>query len=127
VREVLRKLDIVVMRVRDWPGAVRWYAETLGLRTLYREDDHQWCQFALPEGGANLALHGVEFGEPGGRSRCVPNIRVVDLDGTVETLRQRGVRILGFQDHAEEGYRLATIADPEGNELQLYELVQAAG
>jgi catechol 2,3-dioxygenase-like lactoylglutathione lyase family enzyme len=121
---MLRKLDIVTIRVRDWQAAVRWYTETLGLKLLYREDDHRWCQLGFPEGGANLALYGTEV-EPGGRSRCVPNILVTDLDAVVRSLQRHGVQPTQFQDHADEGYRLVTITDPEGNEIQLYEIVPA--
>jgi predicted enzyme related to lactoylglutathione lyase len=37
-----------------------------------------------------------------------------------------GVEILDLQEDAEDGYRLATIADPEGNELNLCAPVQSA-
>jgi Glyoxalase/Bleomycin resistance protein/Dioxygenase superfamily len=34
--------------------------------------------------------------------------------------RARGVRILEVEDDTDDGYRLARLADPEGNELNVY-------
>ena len=39
---MLRKLDIVVILVKDWPTAVQWYIEKLGLEIVYQEDEDQW-------------------------------------------------------------------------------------
>ncbi len=122
---MLRKLDIVIVRVRDWPAAVQWYTEKLGLKLLYREDDHRWCQMAFPDGGATLALFGVDSLELTTRNRCVPNILVNDLNVTVDALRGRGVEFRGDIRGGDEGYRIASLIDPEGNELQLYEWVES--
>ena len=58
--------------------------------------------------------------ELGSRNRCVPNLRVDDFDSTLEELRKRGVEVVEIQNEEDDGYRLATIVDPEGNELNLY-------
>lgn len=121
---MLRKLDIVVIRVKDWPAAVRWYTEKLGLKLLYREDDHRWCQLAFPDGGTTLALFGVDAVEPTTQNRCIANILVDDLPATVSELRRRGVAFRGDIRGGDEGYRIASLIDPEGNDLQLYELVE---
>lgn len=119
---MLKKLDIVLIRVRDWPGAVTWYSEMLGLRVAHKEDDDQFCMLAFPEGETKLALVGDATVEADG-SRCRPDILVDDLDATVEELRAKGVTIRGEPGGADEGFRLVGIEDPEGNVLQLYEWV----
>jgi catechol 2,3-dioxygenase-like lactoylglutathione lyase family enzyme len=121
---MLRKLDIVVMLVKDWPAAVRWYTEKLGLKLLYKEDDDRWCQLAFPDGGTTLALYGADTVDPSARNRCLPDILVDDLSATVEELRRRGVEFRGDIRGGDEGYRIATLIDLEGNELQLYEWIR---
>ena len=122
---MLQKLDIVVIVVRDWPAAVAWYTEKLGLRVLYREDDDQWCQLAFPAGGANLALLGNPRVDIAAGNRCLPDILVDNLDAAVRELRERGVPFKGNIRGGDEGFRIATFVDPEGNELQIYEWVES--
>ena len=119
---MLKKLDIVLICVNDWPGAVTWYSETLGLEVAHKEDDDQFCLLAFPEGETRLALLGSATAQADG-SRCRPDILVDDLDVTVEALRAKGVVIRGKPSGEEEGFRLVGIEDPEGNVLQLYEWI----
>jgi len=121
---MLRRLDIVVIKVKDWPAAVRWYTEEFGLRLLYREDDHRWCQLAFPDGGTTLALFGVDAVDLTTQNRCIPDILVDDLAATVDYLRRRGVAFRGDIRGGDEGYRVISLIDPEGNELQFYEWVE---
>jgi len=50
---------------------------------------------------------------------------VDDFDTTLEELRRSGVGISAIHNDEDDGYRLATIADPEGNELNLCVMVAA--
>jgi catechol 2,3-dioxygenase-like lactoylglutathione lyase family enzyme len=110
---------MVAMYVRDWAEALAWYRDKLGFVVVYREDDHAFAVLGLPGGGAALHLVGDADREPGG-NRCVPNISIDDFDAVVRELGVRGVQILSLQDDDEDGYRLATIVDLEGNQLNLY-------
>ena len=119
----IAKLDILVITVGDWPAAVRWYVDKLGLGVVYKEDDDQWCMLSFPEGGARLALLGdsAQAAEPGGR--FVPDILVHGLAATVAELQARGVEFKGGIRGGDEGFRIITFLDLEGNELQLYEWI----
>jgi predicted enzyme related to lactoylglutathione lyase len=81
----------------------------------------------LPEGGPVLHLVGDDTRDPGTRNRCAPNISVDDFDGTLAELRRRGVDVIDVVDDADDGYRLARVADLEGNELNIYTMVTANG
>jgi catechol 2,3-dioxygenase-like lactoylglutathione lyase family enzyme len=116
---MLRRIDMVAIYVADWPAAVAWYEEKLGLTPVYVEHDHQFAVLGLPDGGPVLHLVG-DRRPVGGRSRCAPNIAVDDFNPALVELKNRGVDVLSVQDEQDEGYRLATIADPEGNEINLY-------
>lgn len=114
------KLDIVQIVVKDWKEAVSWYKDNLGLRVLFREDHHRYCQLAFSEGDTLLALAGTdELVE--GPGRCHPNIHVEDLEATVADLKGRGVKFLGEIRGGDEGFRIVSIEDLEGNRLDFYE------
>jgi catechol 2,3-dioxygenase-like lactoylglutathione lyase family enzyme len=117
---MLKRIDMVALYVREWASALRWYEDALGFSKLYVEDDHQFAVLGLPDGGAVLHLVGSSLGDAAFRNRCAPNILVDDFDETLEALRRRGVEIREVQNDDEDGYRLARIADPEGNDLNLY-------
>lgn len=125
--DMIRALDMAVIDVRDWSRAVTWYTEQLGLQVVYREDEHRWCDLSAPEGGALLALRGLDEVDIDVRNRCVLELRTENLSETVEELRARGVQFL--RDIGEEvrangqWYRWTNVADPEGNVLRLYEWV----
>jgi predicted enzyme related to lactoylglutathione lyase len=100
---------------------VTWYSETLGLTVFVREDQDKFCLLGFPEGEGKLALVGEHPVELGPVNRCMPNIHCQDLRGTVAALKKKGVKFLENLHGEDEGYRLITALDPEGNYLQLYE------
>lgn len=120
---MIQKLDLVVLMVVDWSASVEWYTRVLGLELVYKEDDDQWCQLRFPEGDTTLALHGGASSHTRTGNRCIPDIQVTDLAETVRELKRRGVEFLGEIRGGDEGFRIATFVDPEGNELQLYEWI----
>lgn len=116
---MLKKLDMVSIRVKDWRAAVDWYRDVLGLRPVGLHED-PWCLMTFPEGGAAIALDGTNPVLPG--NNCIPNVQVEDLPKTIDVLRGRGVQFAReFEADEEEGYRIATIRDLEGNLINLYD------
>ena len=122
---MLQRIDMVVMYVRDWRSALTWYQEQLGFSALYVEDEHQFAVMGLPGGGPVLHLVGDDSRDLAARNRCVPNIAVDDFDATLAELAGRSVTVLEVLNDDDDGYRLARLADPEGNELNIYTTVSA--
>jgi predicted enzyme related to lactoylglutathione lyase len=118
----LRKLDLVEIRVRDWPAAMRWYAEVLGLSVRHVEEEEQFGIMAFPEGTMGLAIYGepdeVVSGFP---NRCYPVVIVDDLDTTLRELGQKGVIVRRGPRGGDEGFLSAIILDCEGNDISLIE------
>ena len=104
----------------DDPAALAaWYRDALGIDPVPEAyDEPVWIQeagetvfTAMPE-----ALE--QFGSPG-RSWAI-NFRVPDLDGMVEQLRAAGSEVTVDPETYPNG-RFASLADPEGNPIQLWQ------
>lgn len=111
-------LFLVELKVADWPGAVRWYEETLGLKTVLRDDEHG---FALLEAGvARVGLKRAPATEPAGKGlRLI--FQIDDVNAAQVQLRQRGVEFAPPTDNEQEGYREIRLTDPEGTPITLFQ------
>lgn len=121
---MLSSVAMVAIRVQDWKAALQWYTDILGFKAAAVEKDDQFAMLALPDGGAHLALVGGYEVDASAPSRCMPNILVKDLGATTAALKALGVRFADNLHGEDEGYRLITIYDPEGNPLQLFEWIR---
>ena len=106
--------------VRDWPAAVEWYRDVLGLSIGAYEADDQFCMLMAGSSFIALASDHPEFAEGSNENRVAPSVHVADLDATLERLRARGVTVDNVIDGEGEGYRLTRIWDPEGNRINLF-------
>ena len=61
-----------------------------------------------------------------GVNRVVLDFAVKDLDACLAELSRRGVEPAGPPEASPEGYRIAKIADPEGNEVHLFQWIAPA-
>lgn len=114
------KLTVLRVFVHDWPRALRFYTETLGLQPTFASEDMGWAQ--LDTGECQLALERSEgeSNEPSLVGRFVgASFGVDDVHGTYERLRARGVEFLGAPEVMPWGGVLAHLRDPEGNVLTL--------
>ena len=96
------ELSFTEIQVVDWPRAVRWYVEILGLRPVLEDVGHQ---FALLEAGVNrLALKGGKR-----REETASDVRLVfrvrDVDAERHRLIALGIDVEPARDHQAEAYR----------------------
>ncbi len=118
-------LDMFQLQVADWSAMVDWYRTNFAGEVLFSEPADRFCLMKLGEGGAQLALYGrdgVDLPAVGGR--WFPCIQVQDVDALVADCRRKGIAIL-TELHGSEGYRMATLADPEGNAIHVYAWLHA--
>jgi catechol 2,3-dioxygenase-like lactoylglutathione lyase family enzyme len=106
--------------VSDMQRSVDFYTGALGLRLVYRADDH-WAQ--LDAGGMTIALHPASDhnpapGTPGGITVGL-SVDVPILDA-IAALTEHGVEVRGPVSGGG-GVALAFFADPDGNALYLAE------
>src|SRR4051812_42564152 len=57
---VLRRIGYVVVFVKNWEEAMRFYAETLGVEVVRRADEQGVAEFRFPGGGPNLMVEQVD-------------------------------------------------------------------
>ena len=116
------RLSVVRVFVKDWPRAVRFYTETLGIPLVSKHDEFGWAQLAT--GQAQLAIERLapESGENAnalvGRFLGV-SLAVADIQATYEQLFARGVDFLAPPEAMAWGGVLAHFRDPDGNVLSL--------
>jgi hypothetical protein len=123
---MLQRIDMVAMYVHHWSSALEWHQGKLGFSPAYVEHDHRFAVLALPDGGPVLHLVGDDTRDLQAQNRCAPNIAVDDFDATLAELRDGRVSVIQVVDDPVDGYRLARLADPEGNELNIYTMVVAS-
>lgn len=130
------KADHVGIRVADFDAAATWYADKLDFRVLSRMPlGEKTLAFMAPAADDSFRIELIAG--PG----CAPRpafdtlldthavggwhhlcLRVDDVDGAIDELRRRGVRIVSEpKDVPPLGLRFAFFCDPWGN---LFELTQ---
>ncbi|TBW35491.1 glyoxalase/bleomycin resistance/dioxygenase family protein [Siculibacillus lacustris] len=101
--------------VGDMEASRHFWETVLGLPRKFADGD-RWVQ--LSAGGVNVALAGRSEAPPAATG-AVLVFQVDNLDGDRRRLTDAGIAILGERDMGDHG-RTLTIADPDGNILQLY-------
>jgi catechol 2,3-dioxygenase-like lactoylglutathione lyase family enzyme len=106
------------IQVGDWPGAVRWYVDVLGLRLVF---DDPGSRFALLAAGpARIALKGGDPQEGLGVRNVRLVFRVADVDAAYARLQALGVAATAPADHPREPYRETRLCDPEGTPITVF-------
>ncbi len=106
-------------RAADPDALSDWYRDNLGIDPVpMTEGAQSWRQEAGET--AFTAMEGAvdQFGQPD-RAWAI-NFRVADLDGMVEQLRAAGVEVTVDPETYSMG-RFASLTDPEGNPIQLWQ------
>ena len=112
----------VAFDVKDRQASVRWYQDVLGFKLLYEVAEMGWCELATEVPGVNVGLSEVEKPKVG--HGPTPTFGVKDLDAARKLLEAQDVRFDGPNRVIEGMVKLATLYDPDGNTLMLYEDLQ---
>lgn len=109
-------LFMVELAVSDFPAAVAWYRDVLGLRVAVLDAPNG---FALLQGdrGGRLALKAGRP-EPGG---VVLHFEVTDLNAELARLAAAGVTVTDLPVVSAEGYRETFVRGPDGYPVGLFE------
>lgn len=107
---------------RDVEASKAWYRDILGLGGEYGPL-LRWSEEKGDQPYSLISQFSTDkYMQPGTRDFMI-NLRVDDLPGFLEMLRQKDVEILGESD---EGYgRFAWIMDPDGIKIELWQQMEA--
>ena len=109
----------IFVKARDPARLARWYSEQLGVEPPPESyETSSWWQEAGPTVLAPMAHDSAHFG--GAAHSWSLNFRVADLDAMVEQLRGNGIRVDVDPETYPNG-RFASLQDPEGNQVQLWQ------
>jgi catechol 2,3-dioxygenase-like lactoylglutathione lyase family enzyme len=121
----LQRIGYVVIFVRDWDGAMRFYADLLGLEVVRRQDRDGFAEFRFPAGGPNLLVEQVDKTDVEARALVGQfvgmSVTARDIRQAYENLSARGVRFDAAPSRQSWGGMLAHFYDPDGNMWSLVE------
>jgi CreA protein len=108
------------LRVVDLQRALDFYCGVLGFETQHHFPEFGWAELRSPVQGVAVGLTQVEtMPAPGGGA--VLTFGVEEVDAARAQLEERGVPFDGETCDIEGFVRLATLYDPDGNVLMLYQ------
>ncbi len=114
---MLRKIDCVLLRVKDLEAAVAYYQDVFGLRLKWRNGSQ--VGLGMPEMDAEIVLEGgTEL--PAGAS---VHYLVDDVMAAVDLLEAQGCSTLVAPFEITIG-RCAVVADPFGNTLSILDMTK---
>jgi len=121
---VITGLCEITLQARDVQSLAAFYAETLELEILSRDDDRIWLAIG-DRGRLGLWTPGEkEFGDQGGRHvHFALAVEPGSLDRKAAWLRGHGVEVEGPVEHPG-GDRSIYFRDPEGNVAELWDFFE---
>ena len=108
-------VNLVKHHVSDWPAAMAFYGEALGLKLVF-EVPQRWAQFEAQDGGRI----GLVMEHEGVRRHPHAMLTVDDLTSTMAVLAATGTIVLDGPQQTDYGVT-ALLKDPSGNTIELIE------
>ena len=115
---MFRRIDTVIVRVRDLQQAKGWYERVLELDTIYEDPAERLAVLTTPD-GSSVTLWELKEGEvlaAGPGVGTYPIFAVDDAPDAHRALRERGVEPEALADGA--GVCYFGFRDPDGNRLE---------
>src|SRR5215470_15511708 len=113
---MIRGIKFASVPVTDQDRAIAFYTEKLGFRLLADHpfnDEQRWIELGIPGADSRVVLFRFEQGmQPGQRMNVT--FWTDDVEGTVETLRSKGVEIV-TGPRKEKWGSFAIFKDVDGN------------
>ncbi|MEA2510349.1 MAG: methylmalonyl-CoA/ethylmalonyl-CoA epimerase [Actinomycetota bacterium] len=131
---MLEKIEHIALAVEDLEAALAHYRDVWGIEAVHRDrvEDQGVEEVMLPIGDTFLQLLGAtgpdtivaRFLKRRGEGLHHIAYEVDDLDGTLATLKERGVRLIDEAPRQGARDQLVAFVDPKSNHGLLVELIQ---
>lgn len=116
---MIDKVWYATVFVKDFPRALAFYRDTLGLPLRFADESYGHASFATE--GALFSLQKDDRAEFSGRHTGI-GFGTKDLDAEYERLKSKGVRFTQSPKKMDWGGYMSLFADPDGNVLYLDQL-----
>jgi predicted enzyme related to lactoylglutathione lyase len=113
---------IIWTEIDRFQRLVDFYKDTLGLRPVSERADH--VAFASGDVRLTIGVHAGVSGAAAEPFRIMINLSVADIHREFARLRSAGIPFLRVPAEEPWGGWIATLADPDGNTVQLLQLPQ---
>ncbi len=116
----LQAIEVITLFVEDLAASRSFYDAVFGAETVYSDDVSTVLKFGslminlLSASEAATLVEPLPVVRAGSGTRFIFTIQVPDVDATVETLKQQGIRLLNGPIDRPWGRRTAAFADPSG-------------
>lgn len=114
----LKKIDAVMLRVKDLEKAAEFYLEIMGLKRGWTDEENQMLGLIFPGNDTELVLHRDE-------NLPDPNVsyQVDDVMEFIEEYRQQGYKVLIEPFDIRCG-KCAILEDPEGHSIEVMDITK---
>ena len=118
-------INMLTLHVNDFPKAVAFYRDTLGLEVRTLDEEFGWAEFKMSN-GVNLGLHKDDCAPDGRRTGGTTGFFIMceDAAQTEAELKARGVTVTQGATVLPFGTMVA-FEDPDGNEMAFLQLPAA--
>jgi predicted enzyme related to lactoylglutathione lyase len=118
---VLRKIDSIMMRVKDLESSARFYEEVMGLKRAWTDEENQMVGFLFPGNDSELVIH------TGPAQDSPPySFSVEDVVEFCDRFRGMGYKVLMEPFEVRCGM-YAVLSDPDGNRINIIDLKKFGG
>lgn len=108
--------------VTDRTKSRDWYRDVLGFHVLFEVDEIGWTEMSNDEAKLTIGLSQSDVASPS--QGTMPVMGVKNLDATRTHLESRGVKFTGPTETIPDLVKLATLLDPDGYRIMLYQALQ---
>jgi len=114
----LRKIDAVLLRVKDLEETAKFYINVMGLKRGWTDKEHQMIGLLFPDNDTELVLHCD-------KTLPDPNVsyQVKDVLSFVEQYREKGYKVLVEPFDIRCG-KCAILQDPEGHSIEVMDITK---
>ena len=114
----LRKIDAVLLRVKDLEETAKFYIDVMGLKRGWTDKEHQMIGLLFPDNDTELVLHCD-------KTLPDPNVsyQVKDVLSFVEQYREAGYKVLVDPFDIRCG-KCAILEDPEGHSIEVMDITK---
>lgn len=122
---MIKKIPLCWIVVKDLKKALDYYTRVVGMKLEVHDETFGWAELTgKEEGGARLGIAQQSDNEAiGPGQNSVITLEVEDLDKASKELKAKGAHLKGDPLVIEGHVKMQLFVDPDGNHLQLVEVL----